>query len=851
MGEECHEKSSSNTYVLILTLLAGLTLAVRGQAQISAPSEASQAQPAGAGIPAPLNMPDHLTLQPKDWLVWAVTQDVRKNPQGDSIKVLDGHVEAEDNKMLIRADHMEYNEATEVLIATGSVYFHGFEKNEQIWCDHLEYNRATERGAFFNVRGESAPRLVVRRGVLSGNSPYHFEGQWAERLGSKYILYNGWVTNCKIPEHGRPWWIMKGPRFEIAPHESAKAYRSWFILRKVPLFYAPYFYHSLEKEPRRSGLLMAHIAPHTSRGVMVGLGAYWAINRSYDLIYQLLDYNTDALKHGLDFRGKPRPGTDFDLIVTGVQDLGGVPGSGSGQKGQPGYRAPATYSGATIYFLGRSDLGNGWRATSLVNDVTSFRYRQEWTGAYNEAVGSEFHSTAIVEKAWSTYAFDTLFSRLENYQTPEVGSQQPDGTTDYKRNAVLIHKLPELEFGSFDRRIFGNLPLWFSFNSTAGLLYRSEPFFDSRNTPSAQIGNFETSQFTPRLSFAPHLTSAIHLGPVSLIPSAGIDETFYGESQVPSASLGAGYYQTITEAITRSSRDFSLDLILPPLARIYNRKTIFGEKLKHVIEPRVTYKYVTGIGTDGACREAAASGGTLEGAGCSDFNHYVRFDENDLLANTNELTLSLTNRIYAKDRNGNVREIFAWSVMQKRYFDPTFGGAVVSGQPNIFAASSDLTAYAFLVGPRPYSPIVSVVRASPLAGLSFNWQADYDPKTHAIVDSSFSVDYNWKLYHLAVADNDLHSNPILMPYFNQYSMRAGIGDPQHRGWNAGVTGAYDYGKQQLLYYTLQGTYNTNCCGFSMQYSRIDIGQPHGEWSFAFSLANIGTFGSLKKNDVSF
>ena len=84
------------------------------------------------------------------------------------------------------------------------MYFHGFEKNEQIWCDHLEYNRATEKGAFFNVRGESAPRIVVRRGVLSGTSPYHFEGQWAERLGTRYVLYNGWVTNCKIPEHGRP-----------------------------------------------------------------------------------------------------------------------------------------------------------------------------------------------------------------------------------------------------------------------------------------------------------------------------------------------------------------------------------------------------------------------------------------------------------------------------------------------------------------------------------------------------------------------------------------------------------------------------------------------------------------------
>jgi LPS-assembly protein len=99
-----------------------------------------------------------------------------------------------------------------------------------------------------------------------------------------------------------------------------------------------------------------------------------------------------------------------------------------------------------------------------------------------------------------------------------------------------------------------------------------------------------------------------------------------------------------------------------------------------------------------------------------------------------------------------------------------------------------------------------------------------------------------------VGNNEVHANPILMPYANQYSTRIWVGDAQHRGWNAGVSGVYDdhYGKP--IYYTTQINYNTNCCGFSVQYFRINIGQPHGVWEFALSLANIGTFGSLKKNE---
>src|SRR5262249_4848324 len=164
--------------------------------------------------------------------------------------------------------------------------------------------------------------------------------------------------------------------------------------------------------------------------------------------------------------------------------------------------------------------------------------------------------------------------------------------------------------------------------------------------------------------------------------------------------------------------------------------------MKHVIEPRATYRYVSGIGTD--------------------FNRFIGFDETDLLANTSELAYSLTNRIYAK-RGDSVQEIFTWELKQKRYFDPTFGGALVPGQSNLFLATADLTAYAFLTGPRRYSPVVSTLRVSPVTGLSINWQSDYDPyatffnglKYRGLVDSSISVDYHWKKYFVSAGDNEV------------------------------------------------------------------------------------------------
>ena len=246
----------------------------------------------------------------------------------------------------------------------------------------------------------------------------------------------------------------------------------------------------------------------------------------------------------------------------------------------------------------------------------------------------------------------------------------------------------------------------------------------------------------------------------------------------------------------------------------------------------MTYKYLSGIGAD--------------------FDRFIRFDETDLLANTNELALSLTNRIYAK-RGDTVQEIFTWELMQKRYFNPTFGGALLAGQRNVFEATADITAYAFLTGPRTYSPVASILRANPIAGLTFQWQADYDPLYHRIVDSSVEVGYRWKnKYYANAADNEVHSNPLLTPYADQYRVTGGIGDPQRRGWNVAGSVAYDIRQSQLQYAAMQVTYNTDCCGFNVEYRRINAGlrdESYISWSFA--IANVGTFGTLKKQDRLF
>ena len=160
-----------------------------------------------------------------------------------------------------------------------------------------------------------------------------------------------------------------------------------FCCGRCPLFYTPFFYHSLEREPRRSGFLTPNIGHSSQRGFL--LGRYFlAIKRSYNLTYLFQDYTARGYAHHVDFSGKPREGTDFDAILYGVQDRG-VPNSGN---------PPQKYSGFSLYAMGKSDLGDGWTARAAINYITSFGFRQEWTQSYNEAVGSEIHSGGLPQQ---------------------------------------------------------------------------------------------------------------------------------------------------------------------------------------------------------------------------------------------------------------------------------------------------------------------------------------------------------------------------------------------------------------------------------------------------------------------
>jgi len=204
------------------------------------------------------------------------------------------------------------------------------------------------------------------------------------------------------------------------------------------------------------------------------------------------------------------------------------------------------------------------------------------------------------------------------------------------------------------------------------------------------------------------------------------------------------------------------------------------------------------------------------------------------------------------------RELVSWELKQKYFFDPDFGGAVVNGKRNVFTTTDQFTGIAFLTTPRRFTPIVSRLRIHPTSNTDLGWQLDYDTAAGRVNASSVFANYRLGNFFLGGSHSFFHapgeilvSNPIPGPdKFNQFRILLGYGNLNKRGINLATNIGFDANLHFLQYSAFQASYNWDCCGISVEYRRYALGAVRNEnqFRFAFTLANIGTFGNMRRQE---
>ena len=79
------------------------------------------------------------------------------------------------------------------------------------------------------------------------------------------------------------------------------------------------------------------------------------------------------------------------------------------------------------------------------------------------------------------------------------------------------------------------------------------------------------------------------------------------------------------------------------------------------------------------------------------------------------------------------------------------------------------------------------------------------------------------------------------------------GESNRRGWNAQAGFGYDVKQNVWQNQFVEVSYNGSCCGISVEYRRLSLGEIRTENQFRVSLniANIGTFGNLRREEKAY
>ena len=870
-------------FLFISTTLGGANPGHLRAQEVSSPAPLTIKPGAGA-VSSPDAVPDGSTTQESD-SGYPVAVVVATGPEGTKVVLestnpqtrvggvytLDKDVVITYGDRTIKADHIEYDSNTGDVTASGHLLVIGGMNHEEIHASHGTFNVKTQTGRFFDVTGSVGLRqaptrpttgVAVTAGVSTvtpgrlvydNGNPFLFTGRIVVKKGpEEYDVIDGSVTSCQLP---KPDWLLKADLFSLDANQ-ARAKNSVFHLLGVPLLYLPYVTHPVDPNERQSGFLIPVAGDSSSKGVTFGEQFYLVISRSMDLTLGSIFYSARGFSESGTFRYRGLRQNFVTGHFSALQDRGYTPTGG----------VYTNQGGQDVTLKARYDVASepgASSATRFVADaeyLSSYIYREAFTDNFNQAVSTDILSTFYGVKNFNGYSVALRTDRYEGLKPlPQTAAQVTAGLPVQNSKLTVFH-IPALTFNTVDHRL-GDTPLLWSLESSAAGLKRTQPEF--------------TTGGVGRLDLHPEVALPLSFGGVNVRASIGGRETVYTKSR-QTTGVTAGTPAESSATLTRSDVEAVVDIRLPVLERTFDTplvERVFGSEVKHTIEPEVTYRFMGGV---------------------NDFTRILRFDDADVVSNTNELEYGVTQRLFLRGHGSKVRpckiaevadssdaesapddepngkpatpkcstrEFFSWRVGQKTFFNQSFGGALVDGRRNILQTTLDFSGIAFLTESRSVSPVISRLRVRPSEVFDLEWNFDYDTVLGRFTTNNIFADVHqgntFAGFSYAKLDAPGHFETDGLPSattdFNQLRVLLGYGQPTKAGLSAAANAGIDLKLGSVQYGSLQTSYNWNCCGFSVEYRKYELGSVRNEnaYRFNFTLANIGTAGNLRRAERLF
>ncbi len=226
--------------------------------------------------PPPLLLADHLAYD-----------------ETTEILTAQGHVEVSMNDKVLRADTVTYHKKTDVVQASGNVAVTE-RSGEILYADKMEVTSDMKQG-FIDRIGIFFPdksRLVAKD---------------AQRYEGRYLIADRGIYSacdlCKDDPTKPPLWQLKGRRITHDTETKNVIYRDATLeFDGIPVFYTPYFSHPDPTVRRRQGFLTPTAGMDLTLGTVVRTPYYFDIAPNSDLVVTPLFSTVDKLQMKGDWR---------------------------------------------------------------------------------------------------------------------------------------------------------------------------------------------------------------------------------------------------------------------------------------------------------------------------------------------------------------------------------------------------------------------------------------------------------------------------------------------------------------------------------------------------------------------
>ncbi|MGH9903015.1 MAG: LPS-assembly protein LptD, partial [Pyrinomonadaceae bacterium] len=297
-----------------------------------------------------------LQAQPTDELSIDSDRQSFSGPPEARVAVYEGNVDARLGIYRLQADRLTVYEATNKVIAEGSVVFDQGEQ-QRITGTRAEWNYATKLGSFVNSTGFTNQ---TQDGTI-----IYFTADSVERIApNKVLIINGEVTAC---DEETPKWSFKTRRAEITLNDRVRTRAPTFNVKGVPLLYLPYASISIKRRDRASGFLTPTFSGSGNKGFRLSNAYYQTLGRSADITLRNDIFTGRGIGIGADLRTRANSRSFFNLGFYAVKDriFGAEAGPDNPDQG-----------GSSFYVDGVHYFPNGFLAAADINITSNLSFRQ-------------------------------------------------------------------------------------------------------------------------------------------------------------------------------------------------------------------------------------------------------------------------------------------------------------------------------------------------------------------------------------------------------------------------------------------------------------------------------------------